>query len=328
MLGMPDVSAPLSGSLEFVFVPERHGEFQHKVLHRTKLKKPKEHPDELAVYRAPIVVIKQSVSGDRTDVLATRSDDADVVYSESYYGYSANGHDNAVLLVKYLQLFVHSLFWRYYTLCTSAKVGVERPYFYKEDLDLCPFVAPADLTAQQLRQIERLSSQLIDGVSEDVFTEIDSLFANIYGLEARDIQVLSDTLEVRNPNDETGERGSARVDEPEATLFVTNAERFLAPFAKRVNVKLKVNLDSSTNASTYRFLEIADSDAPPRSGGEIDESTLELATKTGASRIVRTDKNRLVVGILNQYRYWTPSRARLLAADILRDYFSVFEGAK
>jgi hypothetical protein len=28
---------------------------------------------------------------------------------------------------------------------------------------------------------------------------------------------------------------------------------------------------------------------------------------------------------LNQYRYWTPSRARLLGADIVRQHMNIFE---
>ena len=328
LVGFPDISEPLSGHPEFVLEPDQYTEFEHRSLHRPRFKKPTEHPDALAVYRAPLVAIKKSVSGARTAIVATRSEKFDAVYRETYYGYSAKGYDNALMLVRYLQLFAHSLFWRYYTLCTSAKLGVERPYFYKEDLDTCPFVDPTELTEQQLAQIERLATQLVENVSEDVFTEIDGLFADIYGLDDRDIQVLSDTLKVRNPNDETGERGSANVEEPEAALFVAEAKRFLAPFAQRLNLKLKVSLDSGVDSPTYRFLHITASDAPPQSQGEIDESTLTLATKTGASRIIQRDDQRLLVGILNQYRYWTPSRARLLAADILREYFTVFEGAQ
>lgn len=328
IIGFPDISEPLSGHPEFVLKPHRYKQFDRNVLHRTRFKKPQEHPDALAVYRAPLVAIKKSVSSARTSVVATRSEKADSVYRETYYGYSANGYDNAIMLVKYLQLFAHSRFWRYYTLCTSAKLGVERPYFYKEDLDSCPFVDLAELTAQQLDQIENLARQLVESVSEDVFTEIDRLFASIYGLDDRDIQVLADTLEVRNPNDESGERGSAHVEEVEAALFVADIKRFLAPFARRVNVKLKVTLHRSIDSSTFRFLHITDADAPPRSGGEIAESTLELATKTGTSRIIQRGDHQLLIGILNQYRYWTPSRARLLAADILREYFATFEDAR
>ena len=41
------------------------------------------------------------------------------------------------------------------------------------------------------------------------------------------------------------------------------------------------------------------------------------------SRIIHTWENHpgcLSVGILDQARYWTPTQARLLAADLLRNY--------
>ena len=66
----------------------------------------------------------------------------------------------------------------------------------------------------------------------------------------------------------------------------------------------------------------------PQAQFQLQDSITEIADKTGSSRIIRREKHALIVGILNQYRYWTLSRARLMAADILRDYFSVFEGGR
>jgi len=38
------------------------------------------------------------------------------------------------------------------------------------------------------------------------------------------------------------------------------------------------------------------------------------------------DEPGLIVGVYNQYRYWTPSRARLLSADIIRSYLDAITG--
>ena len=59
-----------------------------------------------------------------------------------------------------------------------------------------------------------------------------------------------------------------------------------------------------------------------------DSQPLINANRTGASIIIQDDDAGLIVGVLNQYRYWTRSRARLLAADILRDHFTVFENRR
>jgi len=55
------------------------------------------------------------------------------------------------------------------------------------------------------------------------------------------------------------------------------------------------------------------------------ELILSLANDTGSSRIIQQVKGGLLVGILSQYRYWTPSRARLLGAELVRQHMRVFE---
>ena len=57
----------------------------------------------------------------------------------------------------------------------------------------------------------------------------------------------------------------------------------------------------------------------------IPAEVLEIANKTGASMIFKEVPGALAVGVLNQYRYWTPSRARLCAATILREHMALFE---
>ena len=52
---------------------------------------------------------------------------------------------------------------------------------------------------------------------------------------------------------------------------------------------------------------------------------VHLATETGATRFIKEQRDCLVLGILNQYRYWTGSRARLLAVEILRRHTATFE---
>ena len=52
---------------------------------------------------------------------------------------------------------------------------------------------------------------------------------------------------------------------------------------------------------------------------------LRLADDTGTTRIIHTVEGGLVIGILNQYRHWTLSRARLLGAEIVCQHLSVFE---
>ncbi len=323
--GMPDIGKADELKSKFVVDVSKCKPFKLPTLDETRIVD-EEGEDPLQVYRGPLLLLRQSLRTDRQmgNALLCQQD---AVFNQSFYGYSAKGHDDADSLTRYLQLFVHSHIWPYYLLCTSASVGSERPVIRKSDFDRCRLIPFENLSLAQRRKIAKLSKRLIAEESS-VFKDIDEFFAEIFGLEPRDVQVIADTLKVRNPHDEIGRIGSARVDRDESAIFTKHLKRLLVPFAKRVGVEITVSMTAAPTSAAYLFLYISSSDAEGSPESVVDDSMLELATKTGASRIVRRDAGRLVVGILNQYRYWTPSRARLLAADILRDYFSVFEGAK
>jgi 7-cyano-7-deazaguanine synthase in queuosine biosynthesis len=49
------------------------------------------------------------------------------------------------------------------------------------------------------------------------------------------------------------------------------------------------------------------------------KQVIDIANNKGASRIIMPANNLLMIGILNQYRYWTKSRARLCGLDILNN---------
>ena len=140
---------------------------------------------------------------------------------------------------------------------------------------------------------------------------------------------MKDTLEVRNPHDEMGKRGSTQPTPEEVRLFIQFVFNALKPFAKRLGTDLLIDEIPTCSISAFRFIVVGKKNAKAiLVDSRLEDSILEIAERTGSSRIVRKERDVLVVGILNQYRYWTLSRARLLAADILGDYFSVFDGGQ
>ncbi len=175
--GLPDISKR-KGGFEFMATPTNYEPFERDTLSRSRLDPTL--ADELAVYRAPLLVIKQSLPTDRRKGFATISMQ-DAVYNQSYYGYSSNGHPEPELLIRYLQIFAHSTCWLYYALATSAKLGVERTYFYKQDFDSCPFVPLESLSVDAMNEVWELSDKLIAG-SGDAITEIDASFADCSNL--------------------------------------------------------------------------------------------------------------------------------------------------
>ena len=295
--------------------------FRHRLQERAK--------DKLRVYRGPLTLILAAPSQNRAEGRALLRL-TDVAYNESFYGYSANGHVDAKRLCRYLHLFVHSNVLLHYALMTSAEIGVERPKFQKQDFDDCPIIPFERLTESQREEVVQLSNRLIEG-DEKVFADIDDYFGKLYGLDERDMQVIRDTLEVRDPNDELGQRGSQPPIVAEIEKFRRRLESGLRPFFKTLGKEVEVEFWKPTTGqpvteAAFGVLLVGEKGCK-LSGQEVvfRSKVLPLANETGATLAVETVRGGLVVGILRQYRYWTPSRARLLGAEIVREHMGVFE---
>ncbi|MEX2170378.1 MAG: N-6 DNA methylase [Pirellulales bacterium] len=316
-----DIAEPMSVPARFTVKPEIYRRFNRTALDRTRLAK---GDDPLRVYRAPLFLLRQSLPKLREHGNSLSSY-VDIAFSQSFYGYSAKGHPQAETLVRYLHLFAHSNLWTYFVLCTSPKLGTERPVFLKADFDLCPLIRLEDLPDGCVRRISELAARL-ESDDESVFEDIDTFFGKLYGLTQRDFQVIDDTLTVRNPHDEHGVRASTSPTDTEVKQFCNALSTALGPFARKLDKRLFLKLfDSQDEKSAFRFLAIATQEDATLPSEQLRKLVLSLADQAGASIIIQVDDAALIIGVLNQYRYWTCSRARLLAADILRDYFSVFE---
>jgi hypothetical protein len=286
-------------------------------------------PRKKAIYEPPLVLVKEAPGIDRSRGWALLSLDK-ICYNESFFGYSAAGHAQGELLVRYLQLFVHSSVWLHYALLTSAKFGAERRRFYKADLDECPIIPLDELTDKQRHAIRTLSARLI-AEEKGVFSDIDSFFGSLYGLDELDLEVVRDTLDVCLPYDESRKRACQTPTNAETETFRRRLESVLHPFFKVLGKKLHVTVCKPDDAQLKTKVPfnvllvsqhgrvIAEPDAL------FHDMILRLADDTGATRILQPVDGGLLLGILSQYRYWTPSRARLLGAEIVRQHMHAFE---
>lgn len=320
---LPNLNSP--SRFRFLVETGQLEPFTRPKLFRTRLHN--RHSDRLRVYRAPLALIKASPGDDREQGRALLSLQ-DVAYNESFYGYSAAGHPQAELLTRYLQLFAHSNISMHFTLLTSAEIGVERPKFQKLDFD--EFFIPRfeALTDVQQQEVGRLSNRLIRQDST-VFPDIDAFFGHLYGLDEFDVEVIRDTLEVREPNDERGLRASTPPTAPERTRFIRRVESILRPFFKMLGRHPQLvpwPANAAADAPFATLLLRARGSRPAVDETLFHETILSLANETGATRVIKQLEGALVIAVLRQYRYWTPSRARMLAATILREHLTVFEG--
>jgi hypothetical protein len=323
---LPDLHSPKTEALarplpRFAVDVSRLKRFSRDKLHRTRFRK---KGDKLRVYRAPLTLVKVSPPTDRNEGRALFSLD-DVAYNESFYGYSAPATPEGELAARYLHLLVHSSLWLYYALLTSGEIGVERPKLQKGDLDRFPIVPINTLPPETKRQIQKLSNDLLDE-DTSVFDDVDILFAKIYGLDRRDLEVIADTLEIREPSDELGKRASVPPAENERRKFGTRLESILRPFFKVTDDEPHVELLKSQPLAPFGLLLISKRGTKlPAPDTFFREALLKLADDTGSTRIILAVKGGLVVALLNQYRYWTPSRAQLLGAELVREHLDVFD---
>ncbi len=140
-------------------VPDNLPRLERHTLHRSR------RPE---LYRAPLLMVKPVPGYKRENGMALISFN-DVAYSVSYIGYSAAAHKNGELLVRYLQLFIHSNIWLHYTLAVSSQLGAQ-PKFHNEDLDNCPIIPLEELTEIQKQKVVELSAKrlrtMIDAIKQ------------------------------------------------------------------------------------------------------------------------------------------------------------------
>lgn len=317
---------PSSAGFRFEVRTDELAPFNHDTLGWSRIDYRENAADPLRAYRGPLALMHVSPGNDRCEGLALLSSN-DVAYSESYYGYSAAGHPEGELLARYVQLWAHSDLLKFLALMTSAEYGIERPKFQKRDFDDAPFVPWDQLSVADKNRIAELSHRMLVG-DPSVFKEIDLFFAKRYGLGHADVQVITDTLEVREPNDELGRRASAPPSAHERETFCSRVEAHLRPLFKVLDKVPDVTVwkPSEAAASPFVVLTVSSKGQPiPEPGELFQKSILPLANETGATRVIKESAGGLIVAVLRQYRYWTPSRARLLGAEIARNYLTVFE---
>lgn len=318
LCGLPDLSKVPAGTFEVD--PSNLSEFRRDTVCRPRT------PD---IYRAPLALIKQAPGPDRTKAWALLSF-ADVAFNQSLHGYSGAKHVEGKLLVRYLHLFAHSNIRLYYALATRPRFGVERRVLDKADLDECPIIPLNKLTVDQRQSVLSLSKRLVEK-DTSVFAEIDAFFGNVYGLDKLDMEVIRDTLDVCLPYNKSRLRACRVPTGAEREVFRRRLESVLRPFFKVLGKEPQVAVWKPDDQflqkeSPFNIVFIGEQDsAMVKPDALFRNVILKLADVTGTTRIIQQVEGGLLVGLLSQYRYWTPSRARLLGAEIVRQHMSLFE---
>jgi len=313
--GRLDVTAKYDGH-SFLIIPEKLNHFQREKVER--LRKPN-------IYQQPLVLIRRGVRYDRNRGRALLvKGTSEIAYSESYIGLSCFGSELSELLSQYVFLLFHSKFLLFLQLSKSSQFGVERDAFLAEDITGVPFFSPEKLSPAQKNRIANLAEILIDEPSSPPWEEIDELIAEIYGLNRWDRQVIDDSLTMDLPD---GAEESKQAATPcalnQKEIFKNTLHASMEPFFSVTGRELSISLCNNGNTKPWVFIDIDISGQLQRVSDDLSPNILAKANDLMVSRIIQTWENHqgcLRVGILDQARYWTATQARLLAADLLRNY--------
>jgi len=312
------------------FIPPTKGEFSVDVSLMPKFKRSKVHaPRCMELYTPPLIIVPESPGSSpftpKSWVIRTP-----IVFRKSYYGFSAQSSRDADLVIALLHLLTHSDLFRYHVLMTSSRMGAERRTFLKENIENFPFPTIDVLPKRQRQRAVKLSSQL-ETMSSKPWKAINDFICDLYGLDEYDRQVVKDTLEVAAPFKEARDRANSFPAKIERNAFYAELQRLVAPSFDITHETVSINeveIAKQDILSPWHFFTVS---SPSTSVTLTQAAQKRLiskitkeANKTGCSRVVAHEKGLLLVGIIGQYRYWTLSRARLCALNILRHHLDAF----
>ena len=308
LIGKPEL--PVREPLPLLLDPTVMPQFDQPGLHRSR-------SDE--IFQGPLLIVHQSPPAHAGRIRVSVSD-GDIVYNESYYGYSAHTHPDGARLVRYLALLIGSKPAYWHSLITSGKFGFEREVVEKSIIDTIP-VPPLDLLSPADRNlIDLLFDAVVRSDNDASWTKVDAWVAELYGLGRRDLEVIVDTLRFNLPFAANRKAAQYPPTADERKIFRTSLETELLPWAERCGKDLTVTLIDSPAGTPWGLLCINTSASPVVNSDEDWPAVLRLADNLAATETLKVEPNGLWVARLAQARYWSRSCARLLARRIVWEH--------
>ncbi len=279
-------------------------------------------PRREELFQSPLVVIPQSPGDDNEGPRAYLCSQQ-LAFSQSYYGYSCAGHPEADTIAALIYLLPHSTLFAYFCLMTSRRSGFDRQTFNKEEFDALPFPDLNALPAADKSTIRSLAKRLQHDAKKP-WKEINEFIFSLYGLDADAVQVAADTLFAAASYRKAGRAALDRTTGDTRADFITTLRDELEPYFDVCDEHVAVR-EAKFQPDTWRepwfFLTISrEADSVPINPS-LMKKAMEAANQRGCSRIIvhAPGKRGLLIGLLNQRRWWTVTRARLCAQHIIRE---------
>ena len=285
-------------------------------------------PEE--VYLAPLLLIPQTPGEDRSTKKSFRYLEQSLCYNQSTYGYSGGKHPDGRLHLALLHLIAHSNLFRYWCLTRSSRIGASWRTFIKEDLDAFPFPDVAKLTGRQRGEIDRFATALDTALPLD-WKPLDTFLLRLYGFTADEQEIIEETVTFHSPYRVARLPAEAPPDPLHLDDFRDRLQALLQPlFALTRQVVEVAVLPKLSGAAEdwlppWRFVTISLAGLPTTVTPSLLARLIRAAADTSASRIImRVPGGGLLLGQLNQRRFWTYSRARLCAVHVAREHSDWF----
>lgn len=282
-------------------------------------------PKTKHLYQPPLVIIRQSPGQDRDSPRAYLSNQ-EIAFSQSYYGYSCAGHPEAATLAALIYLLPHTTLFEYFCLMTSRRSGFDRQTFNKEEFDALPLPDITTLSALNKSTIRRLAQRLQQNV-EKPWREMNEFVFELYGLDADNVQVAEDTLFSAASYRKAGRAALDCTSGDTRAAFVTTLHESLEPYFdvcdEHVAVR-KAEFQPDSWHEPWFFLAVSREAETVNVNPSLMRNAMKAANRRGCSRIIvhAPKKRGLLLGLLNQRRWWTITRARLCAQHIIRERLS------
>jgi len=277
------------------------------------------HTRDPEIYRAPLLLIRESIPVDPWEPRASRADE-DLMFHASYRGISFADSIDGAMWCRYIQLVIQSSLLPFSMLMLDGRFGVEREAVHQEALERMPVVPLNRLSGSSRQRLQSLSDQLTGSMTAELAAAIDEFVFDSLELTRNDRQAIGDLLETGTTLTTAKQRALTPPSPAECERFVAVLASSLQNVAEASNLQVQVMLRDDLSRSPWRIMQISFTPTPHRPNHVPMPwpDFLECADANGASLVrVRANATTWFIGQIDRYRLWTPTRARLLAGDLL-----------
>jgi hypothetical protein len=173
-----------------------------------------------------------------------------------------------------------------------------------------------------------MAQALCDEPREEDWIELNNWVFGLYQLEPPDQQVIADTLAIRMPYVPIRRAANQIPDNHQVKQFTSKIEALLKPFFKEMNADVECKRRDDDSRS-WIFIDVVSNEF--RGDTATYSPTIkffeQLAKNEGTTQVILDlAKGYLCIGLIAQRMFFTESRARLCALEILRHHDEFFDG--